>query len=755
MTGVTYDDYISTTGDAVVHGGLGADMIVHTGGGTTWLYGDEGDDKFFGSSVKDKLDGGAGNDVLQGSATSYQGGAGNDTIVVLLTGAQPTTLTVDGGADTDQLLVTFGAGNDAIELAKNGASSLKLTYGTVGSTTTKTQVVNGIEQLDLDAGAGADLVTVHDLAGAGLGSLSVELGRTATVNGTKTVKVTSGGKDYNMEVPDVRYSDDRAADTVVVEGGAGTDTFTLTNTTVRSSDLVMVPVTRVARTGAASYLVDVGQGVRGEGDQLVVDGAGGNDTLTAAGTTQNLVALTLKGGTGNDTLVGSVYDDVLDGGDGNDTMTGGLGRDTFRDSGGVDTLVESIATGSTVHDMGLYDDLFVVGTVVGTDFAPGAVVENLDGIFEKAVLKGDAVTNVFLVGDADGALTVGSAARSVKGWSGDVTLTPLEGNDLVRVELRAATGARVHVTDSAGTDTLQVWGTSLRENIIVDTSGTRGLVRQRATTGLTGTGTEIVDDGSTATDLVSIDHSGMDLVELRTLAGGDRIAVRRMSVEHHVEAGAGDDQVAVGSLAGVNATLSRWPNTGGTLNAVTARLVVDGGSGPGSLTGLDQLHPGRQRRHRRQHRPPTGDQVTGLGLGVGVTYTAFESLAITLGSGSDTYTVDSTHAGTVTAHHDRHRRRQRHRRRPVRQRAHRGPPRARRRHRAGQLHQHRDRRHPGRHPGLPGPRRRRRHATRPSWTTPARSPTGSVGSPAASSPASARAWPAPRRGRACCRPSPC
>ena len=120
----------------------------------------------------------------------------------------------------------------------------------------------------------------------------------------------------------------------------------------------------------------------------------------------------------------------------------------------------------------------------------------------------------------------------------------------------------------------------------------------------------------------------MDLVELRTLAGGDRIAVRRMSVEHHVEAGAGDDQVAVGSLAGVSATLSRWPNTGGTLNAITARLVVDGGSG-----------------HRQPHRPrratlddsgdtaantgrQTGDQVTGLGLGVGVTYTAFESLAV-------------------------------------------------------------------------------------------------------------------------------
>ena len=77
-------------------------MIVHTGGGTTWLYGDEGNDKLFGSSVKDKLDGGAGNDVLQGSATSYQRRRGQRHDRGAAHRRAAHQLTVDGGAGTDR-----------------------------------------------------------------------------------------------------------------------------------------------------------------------------------------------------------------------------------------------------------------------------------------------------------------------------------------------------------------------------------------------------------------------------------------------------------------------------------------------------------------------------------------------------------------------------------------------------------------------------------------------------------------------------
>ena len=44
----------------------------------------------------------------------------------------------------------------------------------------------------------------------------------------------------------------------------------------------------------------------------------------------------------------------------------------------------------------------------------------------------------------------------------------------------------------------------------------------------------------------------------------------------------------------------------------------------------------------------TATQVTGLGMSDGMTYSALESINVSLGSGNDTFTVASTMAGTTT-----------------------------------------------------------------------------------------------------------
>jgi hypothetical protein len=77
----------------------------------------------------------------------------------------------------------------------------------------------------------------------------------------------------------------------------------------------------------------------------IVDGLGGNDTLTAQGAAY--VGDELDGGAGNDLLRGGYWPDKLDGGPGNDTitggpnydtLTGGPGRDVLRGEGGRDTI---------------------------------------------------------------------------------------------------------------------------------------------------------------------------------------------------------------------------------------------------------------------------------------------------------------------------------------------------------------------------------------------------------------------------------
>ena len=55
--------------------------------------------------------------MLSGPAGVYDGGADNDTLIVPLTGALPTTLSVDGGGGTDTLYVTFPATNDQVTLS--------------------------------------------------------------------------------------------------------------------------------------------------------------------------------------------------------------------------------------------------------------------------------------------------------------------------------------------------------------------------------------------------------------------------------------------------------------------------------------------------------------------------------------------------------------------------------------------------------------------------------------------------------------
>ena len=65
------------------------------------------------------------------------------------------------------------------------------------------------------------------------------------------------------------------------------------------------------------------------GDQLVINGLGGNDTIDASAIKAGQVQLTLNGGDGDDIINGSAGDDLVNGGRGNDMALLGAGNDTF------------------------------------------------------------------------------------------------------------------------------------------------------------------------------------------------------------------------------------------------------------------------------------------------------------------------------------------------------------------------------------------------------------------------------------------
>jgi Ca2+-binding RTX toxin-like protein len=169
--------------------------------------------------------------------------------------------------------------------------------------------LNGIEHIDFNALGGADNVNVGDLTGTGATQVAIDLA--ATPN--------SGVGDG-------------AADSVTVNGTAG-------------SDNIQVLGTGSSVTTGLSATVTLA-GAEGANDQLTVEGGAGNDVITAVGLAAGVIGLTIDGGAGNDTITGSAGADRLIGGDGNDTVIGGRGNDEAFLGNGNDTFVWNPGDGS-------------------------------------------------------------------------------------------------------------------------------------------------------------------------------------------------------------------------------------------------------------------------------------------------------------------------------------------------------------------------------------------------------------------------
>ena len=102
-------------------------------------------------------------------------------------------------------------------------------------------------------------------------------------------------------------------DTVEVNGGNGAEQFTTTANGAR---------VRFDRITPAPFSIDIGTW-----EKLIVNANGGDDRFSATGNLAALIAITVDGGTGNDTILGSNGVDILLGGDGDDFVDGQQGND--------------------------------------------------------------------------------------------------------------------------------------------------------------------------------------------------------------------------------------------------------------------------------------------------------------------------------------------------------------------------------------------------------------------------------------------
>lgn len=293
------------------------------------------------------------------------------------------------------------------------------------------------------------------------------------------------------------------ADTVEVNGGNGDEVFTTTANGTR---------VRFDRLNPAPFSIDIGTS-----ESLLVNANGGNDQFSATGNLAALIAITVDGGAGDDTLLGSNGVDLLIGGDNNDFIDGqqgndvilagagddeiqwdpGDGSDTVEGQAGTDELLFNGSGGSEIIElaanggrtrltrnlgnvvMDLDDverisvnalgstDTLIVNNLAGTDVSivnlllAGTLGGALgDAAADNVIVNGTAGDDVILVAGNASGVTVSGLAAMVNIFTAEpandrLTVNGLGDQDVIEATGLAATGIALTADGGDGDDVLQ------------------------------------------------------------------------------------------------------------------------------------------------------------------------------------------------------------------------------------------------------------------------------------------------------------
>ncbi len=331
-----------------------------------------GNDTIYGYHDDETLDGGAGDDLLNGLSgqdTYIWGvGSGNDIIddqssyvrddnIVEFTGSLTAAdLSFAVVPDTLDLLITIVATGETLTVRNafyihpfgylagsvhtyRFSDGSSLTYEQVGqmilhgAATAGDDTLNGFafdETFDggagndlLQGGAGSDTYTF----GVGSGQDTIEDSAARLFDQTDRIEITGGLGEadvtFSRDGDDMLIAIDGTSDLLRVIGQFGSDGFRQIEEVVFDDGTVLtaedLATALAGQTGTEGADTLVGSGIAD-----VLSGLGGNDSITG-----NDADDFLYGGAGDDTLEGGGEDDVLAGGTGNDTLKGNNGSDTY------------------------------------------------------------------------------------------------------------------------------------------------------------------------------------------------------------------------------------------------------------------------------------------------------------------------------------------------------------------------------------------------------------------------------------------
>jgi len=312
-------------------------------GGHDVIDGGTGDDIIYGQEGNDTITGGDGNDIIAGGTgvDTMSGGAGNDTFR-LANGEFAAGETINGGADTDTIVLTDAT---VVDFTAGTVTGIETVTGSIGNDNVTMSAQQWAAFNGIDLAGGTDVVNVRvngsvDISTATLTSITaIETGNLTGTAGDDTITLRGNQLDAIL------------IGAGTIDLGTGANVISLTSTSADLNGLSNAALTNVQTISAATAAAAVTINMANQSEALTLIGSSSNDTIT--------------GGSGADTITG---------GAGADTMNGGAGNDTFRLANG------DFAAGETING-GNNTDTIVLTEATTVDFTAGTItnVENVSG----------------------------------------------------------------------------------------------------------------------------------------------------------------------------------------------------------------------------------------------------------------------------------------------------------------------------------------------------------------------------------------
>ncbi len=389
FTALTAAENAKLTTIASTGGGLTIGTELATGVAVT---GGAGAESILIGATTKTIDLGAGNDVVTVSTTTMgaggavKGGDGTDTLVANTNGSAFAGLPAFTGFETLRIAGT------AAEGAHNAVGFTALELGaTKAAVSSFTNVAAGVGLTVLAAPGGAHTVTLADATGKAdsfnltfksAGALDLSTNG-VTLAGVETINITNTDTNTTAHTNKLNLTADSVT-SIVVTGNAGLDLTGSTYAKVTNFDASAI-------TGAAA-----------DAAALAVTYVSGNTTVA-----ENV---TIKGGSGNDSLTGNAANnDTILGGDGADTLVYTGGTDTFTGGAGKDVFdVNALGTKTsflTIADPTAGDTINLV------DVSSVTIANVTAGNLTKVTLGAAATFDQYL--DAAAATVIADAAASL------------------------------------------------------------------------------------------------------------------------------------------------------------------------------------------------------------------------------------------------------------------------------------------------------------------------------------------------------